>query len=115
MRQIELCGIEGLTENYAYVVMPDHLHWLFSLNKITSLSDVIKRVKGRSAYVVNKLRGSSGPFWQPGYHDHALRWQENLRLIYESVLMNPVRAGLVNEPGKYPYKYSVWPTFDSRG
>ena len=35
-------------ESLAWVVMPDHLHWLFVMNH-TLISDVARKLKGKSA------------------------------------------------------------------
>jgi REP element-mobilizing transposase RayT len=47
-------------ESLAWVVMPDHLHWLFVLNQST-VSEVVRHVKGKSARNVNRYRRCSGP------------------------------------------------------
>lgn len=39
---------DGLVESLAWVVMPDHLHWLIALQQ-GSLSELMRRIKGRSA------------------------------------------------------------------
>jgi len=58
----------------SFVVMPDHLHWLFSLGSNNSLSQVVANVKRRSGYKINQNNNRTGaPVWQPGFHDYALR------------------------------------------
>jgi len=42
---------EGRADTLCYVVMPDHLHWLMTLRQGT-LSDAVKRLKGRSARAI---------------------------------------------------------------
>jgi REP element-mobilizing transposase RayT len=46
--------------------------------------------------------------WQPGYHDHAVRQDEDLRAMARYVVANPVRAGLVKDIGDYPHWDAVW-------
>jgi REP element-mobilizing transposase RayT len=67
----------GMVRSLAWVVMPDHLHWLVEL-KQGSLAQLMCRVKSRSSRSVNLLRGNSEPVWQRGYHDRALRRDEDL-------------------------------------
>jgi putative transposase len=50
---------DGLTHTLAYVVMPDHLHWLVEL-KTGCLSDVMRRIKSRSAIDINRRLGGKG-------------------------------------------------------
>jgi len=91
----------------AYVVMPDHIHWLIALRD-TSLEHLMRRLKGSSAYQINQLRNARDQVWQPGYHDHAVRKEEELRSMARYIILNPVRAGLVDRVGDYPLWDSVW-------
>ena len=88
--------------------MPDHLHWLFQLRPRQSLSSVVRRVKGRSSYRVNRSRHSSGAIWQTGFHDRALRAEESLETLGNYVIHNPVRAGLVAVVDDYPFWDLMW-------
>lgn len=92
----------------AWVLMPDHFHGLPALTGGTSLSTVMGRTKGLMAREVNRQRGISEPLWQPGFHDHALRRDEDLVAAARYVIANPVRAGLVRRVGDYPHWDSVW-------
>ncbi|MFC6672099.1 transposase [Marinobacterium aestuariivivens] len=92
----------------AYVIMPDHLHWLFQLRSDTELHRLMHRIKGISAYRINRLLGRSGSVWQPGYHDHAVRNDEDLRALARYVVANPLRGGLVTSLGDYPFWDAIW-------
>ena len=95
------------TRTYAYVVMPDHLHWLFQLRRHT-LPSIIRNVKGRSARRVNTKRNRTGAIWQPGYHDRALRIEESLEAVGNFVVANPVRGGIVSDIEDYPLWDLMW-------
>jgi putative transposase len=107
--------LAGSCVTLAYVIMPDHLHWLLELGEGCSLSQIIKRVKGSAARRINAVRLSTGRLWQPGFHDHAIRDYQAIEPIANYVLNNPVRAGLVKYPEDYPFKYSVWLSNNGRG
>jgi putative transposase len=92
----------------AWVLMPDHFHGVLQLGEDASLSDVMQRYKGRIAATVNRLLGRSGPLWQDGFHDHALRREEDLRQIAWYIVANPLRAGLTNRLGDHPYWNLDW-------
>jgi putative transposase len=92
----------GLADTLAYVLMPDHLHWLMSLGGVRSLSTVVGGVKSTSAHHLGHC------IWQPGFHDHALRQEEDLVDVARYVVANPLRAGLVKSLRDYPYWDSVW-------
>jgi len=91
----------------AFVVMPDHFHALLSLHH-ASLAEVMREVRGRSARRINRLLGRQGRLWQPGYHDRALRTEDDRRAVARYIVANPVRAGLVDRPGKYPHWDAAW-------
>ena len=98
----------GACRTLAYVLMPDHLHWLVTLRG-HSLDAVMRRFKSVSAREVNRLRCVMGvPLWQAGYHDHALRAEEDLRAAARYLIGNPVRAGLVASVMDYPHWDAIW-------
>lgn len=73
---------------YVLVVMPDHLHLVASFD-------------GEMKQVVNDWRrwtaGHLGVAWQKDFFDHRIRHDESLREKIDYVLMNPVRAGWVED------------------
>ncbi|MCI0356511.1 MAG: transposase, partial [Acidobacteria bacterium] len=93
-------------ELHAAVVMPEHVHLLFTPlldahSEAYSLSEIMSGIKGASAHGVNKLLGRRGPVWEEEFFDHVLRRSEKLdkKVIY--IAENPVRAGLVKRPEDY--------------
>jgi putative transposase len=97
----------GRVESLAWVVMPDHLHWLTILREET-LDALMRRVKSRSAIAINNVLGDSRPLWQKAYHDHAVRAEEDLHAMARYVVANPLRAGLADRLGDYPLWDAVW-------
>lgn len=95
-------------ESLAYVVMPDHLHWLIQLQASGFLSRSIGRVKAISGRKANRILGLTGKAWQPGFHDHALRKEEDVENFARYIVLNPVRAGLVSSIRDYPHWDAKW-------
>jgi REP element-mobilizing transposase RayT len=91
----------------AAMIMPDHLHFVAGL-KQGSLAQLIHSFKSYTAHEINKFLQRHGPFWQPQYHDHAIRKDEDLNEIVFYTLNNPVRAGLVKNFHNYPHWYCKW-------
>jgi REP element-mobilizing transposase RayT len=102
IRQMREIGEHDLAETLAFVVMPDHLHWLMALGERRTLSSVVGTLKSLSA------RRVGGLVWQPGFHDHAVRKEEELRGLARYIVMNPLRAGLVERVGDYSHWDAVW-------
>jgi len=85
----------------AFVVMPDHLHWLLEL-RTAPLSRVVAAVKSVSAHRLGER------IWQPGFFDRAIRRDEDAKAVARYVIANPIRAGLVDHIGDYPHWDAVW-------
>ncbi|SCZ36912.1 Transposase IS200 like [Pseudomonas sp. NFACC48-1] len=98
----------GLVNSLAWVVMPDHFHWLLQLHD-GHLSRVIGATKARCTHRVNNMSKTSGPLWQSGFHDRAIRDNEELRPFADYIIDNPLRAGLVECIGDYPLWDTAWP------
>jgi len=102
-RDVVYALVDSPVDTLAWVLMPDHLHWLLQLHDAT-LGDVVGSMKSRSARAVNARLVRTGSVWQKGFHDHAVRAEEDLRALARYVVANPLRAGLVRQIGDY----SLW-------
>jgi putative transposase len=93
------------------VVMPDHVHMIFTplvdmhSSEVCSLAKIMDAIKGSSAHRINKILGRKGKVWQTESFDHALRSSENLDAKIQYILENPVRAGLVSRSQDYPWAW----------
>jgi len=92
--------VQSSAETLSFVVMPDHVHWLLQLH--TDLSEAVRKYKTRVSWEIDT------PVWQKGFHDHALRQEEDLRQVARYIVANPLRAGLANNIGDYPYWNAIW-------
>jgi putative transposase len=101
LRAGELCGFEV----FAYCFMPDHLHLLVGGSAGPArLTVFAQRAKQLSGYYGRRHLG--GPIWQVGYFERILREAEDTRSVVAHILGNPVRAGLVVNPGDHPFSGS---------
>ncbi len=101
-RELHSLHRDNCCQMIAWVIMPDHLHALLALNAI-SLSQIVQRLKGRTALAINRRRESRERVWQQGFHDHALRREESIVVAARYVVTNPLRAGLVRRLGEYSF------------
>lgn len=102
VRTLRSAQDRGHAETLAYVVMPDHLHWLMRLGDVRPLAEVVRSVKA----VTSRRPGHA--VWQAGYHDHAVRREEDLTAIARYIVANPLRASLVRNLGDYPHWDAIW-------
>jgi putative transposase len=99
---------EGYVQSKAWVIMPDHLHWLLDLIGEKSLTCIMKLLKGRSAQRINMYLMRKGVIWSRAYHDHALRREEDIKEIARYIICKPIRPRLVDAIGKYPLWDAEW-------
>lgn len=102
VRAMHQPSVRAAVETLAFVVMPDHVHWLLQLQAGMRLGEAVRRFKA----IVSVRLGRS--VWQRGFHDHALRHDEDLVGVARYVVANPVRAGLVRRVGDYAHWDAVW-------
>lgn len=104
---LNLAEREEAAHTLCWVLMPDHFHWLAELRQGT-LASLMGRLKSRSTLDINRAGGTTGPVWQRGYHDHALRREDDLEHLARYVVANPIRAGIVDSARDYPYWGAAW-------
>src|SRR3989304_6129145 len=96
---------------YAYCLMTNHVHLIVDPgNKVENLALLIERVSGRQTRYVNKLEGRSGTLWEGRYKSSPIKYDEYLLACCRYVELNPVMAGIVDDPENYKwssYKYKV--------
>ncbi len=96
----------GIVATVAWIVMPDHLHWLFRLNE-SALSRIVQKMKCSSANRINAALHRHGAVWQAGFFDHRIRTEKDLELQARYIIENPVRAGITSSIAEYPYRWCV--------
>ena len=96
------------TQLLCWVLMPDHFHAVIELGESEAMGDLMRRVKAVSAMEINRIRGTTTAVWGSGYHDHALRNEEDVIGVARYVVANPLRAGLATTIADYPYWDAVW-------
>jgi putative transposase len=102
VREMRCLAIQGDLTSLAWVLMPDHLHWLIQLGNGASLSALLRSFKGRSARRIGR------PIWQRAFHDRALRREDEILPAARYIIANPVRAGLVQKVGDYSHWDAAW-------
>ena len=85
-----------------YCLMSNHVHLIVIPERPDSLCRALKQTHGRYAAYFNSRHASSGHVWQGRYYscplDEAHFWAA---LRYTE--LNPVRAGMVEQPQEYPW------------
>lgn len=98
----------GHAQTLAFVVMPDHFHWLLLLSGSRSLSGCVNTVKSFSSRRINQRLSRHGPVWQTGFYDRAIRRDDDLLQVARYIIANPLRAGIVASVREYPLWDAKW-------
>jgi REP element-mobilizing transposase RayT len=86
--------------------MPDHVHLLVELSASCDIITFVGRFKNLAQREAWKS-GVPGAFWQLSFWDRFLRAEEDIETVASYIFENPVRAGLVDQPGTCPYSGSL--------
>ncbi|MCB1079499.1 MAG: transposase [Verrucomicrobiae bacterium] len=78
----------------SFVVMPNHVHALFTLNPASKLESIIHSWKRQSAREINRAIGKTGPLWQKDYFDRLIRDRAHLSNCVRYIRRNPSKARL---------------------
>lgn len=96
----DLCGFTL----YAYCLLPNHIHLLIRENaQGESISQVMKRLATWYVYRYNLRYERSGALFEDRYKSEAVENDAYFLKALRYIHRNPVKAGIVNEPGLYAY------------
>ncbi len=84
---------------HSSVVMPNHVHALFSLAPGETLQRTLQGWKGVSARQLNTLHGHRGELWQKDYFDRLIRDTQHFWRAARYIRRNPEKACL--EAGRF--------------
>jgi REP element-mobilizing transposase RayT len=87
----------------AWVIMPNHVHLLFTPLAGHELWAIIKSLKSYTSHQANQLLGRTGAFWQREYFDRYSRDANHYEKVCAYIANNPVKAGLCESPEAWPY------------
>jgi len=93
-----------------FVVMPDHVHLLVTVDAGVSIERAMQFLKGGFSYRVKKEFGYSGEVWQRGFSEVRIEDRKSFLKHREYIAQNPVRAGLSGTPEMYPFCYAYLAT-----
>ena len=86
---------------HAYVLMPDHVQLLVSLDSETRLARLMRCISGRYVEYVNYTYQRNGRFWEHGAKVTVIENERDLLARYRAIETTPVRASLVASPADY--------------
>ena len=88
---------------HAWVVMPNHVHVLFTPETGWELSQIAHSWKSFTSTQCNKAINRRGQFWQPEPFDRYIRDEKHYQNAIRYIENNPVNAGLCEKPQDWPW------------
>ena len=102
-----------------FVIMPDHVHALIWFPEVRQLSPFMNKWKDQTSRHLKELFRcrfpnywsqvhESEPIWQPRYYGFNIWSRKKVEEKLDYVHLNPVRAGLVDEPTQWHWSSARW-------
>ena len=88
---------------HAYVLMPDHVHFLATPGHGDSIARSVQSVGRNYVQYFNESYGGIGTLWEGRYRATVVDEREYLLLCSRYIELNPVRSGLVRKPADYDW------------
>lgn len=83
--------------------MPNHVHALIETKPGFPLEGVVHSWKSFTSKQINKILGRRGQIWEADYFDRYIRDENHLTAVVDYIEKNPVKAGLVDKAGAWPW------------
>ena len=105
----------GKFQLHAFVLMPEHVHLLFTPANDVTLERAVQLIEGGYSHAFGQEFGKHKEVWQRGFTDHRIRDGADFERHREYIHRNPVAARLA-EGAEYRYcsaypgfKLDAWP------
>ena len=88
---------------HAYVLMTNHVHLLLTPEERDSASHLMKHLGQRYVQYVNRTYRRTGTLWEGRFRSCLAQSDAYVLTCYRYIELNPARAGMVDDPGDYPW------------
>ena len=86
---------------HAYVLMTNHVHLLVTRETGTGIARLMQAIGRRYVQYINRSCGRTGSLWEGRYKSSLIQAETYLLTCMRYIELNPVRAGMVKDPGQY--------------
>ncbi len=88
---------------HGYVLMSNHFHLLATPASLEAIPQMMQSVGRRYVRHFNQRQARTGTLWEGRYKSTLIQAERYLLACMVYIDLNPVRAGMVAEPGDYPW------------
>jgi putative transposase len=96
----------GKFKLHDFVVMPNHVHLLLTVDGDTTIERAMQFIKGGFSHRLKKELGYEGEVWQRGFSEVRISDAASYGHHREYIAQNPVKAGLVDSAEKFPFCFA---------
>ena len=93
---------------HAWVIMPNHVHALFTLMPPFPMEKILHSWKSFTFHEANKVLHRKGDLWFHDYFDRYIRDENHFHNVIAYIENNPVKAGLCESPEGWPWSSASW-------
>ena len=86
---------------HAYVLMGNHVHLLVTPSDKGAAAAMLQDLGRTYVRVINTVHGRTGTLWEGRYKSSLVDTETYFLACHRYIELNPVRAGIVAEPGEY--------------
>ncbi len=86
---------------HAYALMTNHVHLLLTSAENGSPARLMQSLGRRYVQYINRFYRRTGSLWEGRYKSSLVQAETYLLACYRYIELNPVRAGMVADPGQY--------------
>jgi putative transposase len=101
--------MQGKFQLHAFVLMPEHVHLLFTPANDVTLERAVQFIKGGYSYAFGIEFGNK-EVWQRGFTDHRIRDAEDFQRHRDYIHQNPVKRRMVEDAADFRF-CSAFPGF----
>ena len=87
---------------FAWCLMPNHVHLLLQEGE-EPIGQIFKRLGTKYVYWYNRRHGRTGHLFQDRFRSETVEDDAGFIAVIRYIHMNPVKAGLAETPGEYPW------------
>ena len=93
-------------EIHAWVLMTNHVHLLCTPKADGAISSMMQALGRKYVRYFNYTYGRTGTLWEGRYKSCLVQDSDYLLAVYRYIELNPVRAGMVDDPAEY-----IWSSY----
>ena len=88
---------------HAYALMSNHVHLLVTPDENGAVAATLQDLGRRYVRVMNTIHERTGTLWEGRYKSSLVGDERYMLVCHRYIELNPVRAGIVDEPSSYPW------------